>query len=174
MTYDELKQKATDLGVEFKGQIAKVELEALIAAKEEEIMMAEKEAQYEKPTEESKAAVKAEVSEASKKVNARQNAMLMKKVKITPLDERMRSIPSEYFSVGNRHIGFITKVVRFNEPTWEPQIILDTLREKQMVIQESSTVNGKEVTRKKLTEAYAIMEIPLTAEEKEQLEGSRK
>lgn len=174
MTYEELKKKATDLGVEFKGQIAKAELEALIVAKEEEIMMAEKEAQYEKPTEESKAAVKAEVSEASKRVNARQNALLMKKVKITPLDERMRSIPSEYFSVGNKNIGFISKVVKFNVPTWEPQIILDTLREKQMVIQESATVNGKEVVRKKLTEAYAIVEVPLTAEEKEQLEASKK
>lgn len=170
MTYEELKQKAKDIGVEFKGQIARDELEALVAAKEEEIIMAEKAATYEKPNE----VTKAVVSEASKKVNARQEALLMKKVKITPLDERLRGIPSEYFSTGNKHIGFISKVVRFNVPTWEPQAILNILREKQMLIQETATVNGKEVVRKRLTEAYAIVEVPLTAEEEEELAASKK
>ena len=170
MTYEELKQKAKDIGVEFKGQIAREELEALVAAKEEEIIMAAKAASYEKPNE----VTKAVVSEASKKVNARQEALLMKKVKITPLDERLRGIPSEYFSVGNKNIGFISKVVRFNVPTWEPQAILNILGEKQMLIQETATVNGKEVVRKRLTEAYAIVEVPLTAEEEEQLAASKK
>jgi hypothetical protein len=174
MTYQELKDRAKELGVEFTGQPAKAELETLIAEAEEAKMMAEKAAGYEAPNEESKAAVKAEISSASKKVNARQEAMKMSKVKITPLDERMRSIPSEYYSVGNKNIGFISKVVKFNQPTWEPACILQLLREKTMLIQESSTVNGKEVVRKVLTEAFAIVEVPLTAEEKAELEASKK
>lgn len=196
MTYQEKKEKAKELGVEFTGQPSTADLDKWIAEAEgnapevdpleaeekaaeearkaEEAAIAAKEATYEKPTEESKNAVKKQVADASKKVSARQAAMKMTKVKITPLDERMRSIPSEYYSVGNKHIGFISKVVKFNQPTWEPECILQLLREKTMLIQESATVNGKEVVRHKSTEAFAIVELPLTNEEKEQLEASKK
>lgn len=174
MTYQELKEKAKELGVEVTGQPSKAELEVMVQDAEEAKSMADKEAKFEKPTEEAKKAVQSQMSDAAKKVTARQAAMLMKKVKITPLDERMRGLPSEYFSVGNKHIGFITKVVKFNKPTWEPECILQLLREKKMVIQESETVNGKEVVIKRETEAYAITEVPLTPEEKAELAASKK
>ena len=174
MTYNELKERARELGVDFKGQPAKEELEVMVQEAEEAKMIADKAAGYETPTEESKTAVKAEISAAAAKVNARQEALKMTKVKITPLDERMRSLPSEMFSVGNKQLGFIKKVVKFGKPTWEPNVILELLRSKTMLIQQTETVNGKEVTRKVETEAYAIVELPLTDEEKAQLEASRK
>lgn len=174
MTYQELKEKAKELGVDVSGQPNKAELEVLVQDAEEAKTMAAKEATFEKPNEEAKKAVQSQISDAAKKVNARQAAMLMKKVKITPLDERMRGLPSEYFSVGNKHIGFISKVVRFNKPTWEPECILQLLREKKMIIQESETINGKEVVIKREVEAYAISEVALTPEEKAELAASKK
>ena len=167
MTYTELKDRAKELNVEFKGQIAKEELEALVASAEEELEMQSKAEGYEKP-------IPTVAETAKKKVNARQAAMLMRKVKITPLEERMRGLPSEFYSVGNGSIGFVKKVVRFNVPTWEPQVLLDMLAEKTMLIQEETTVNGKEVTIVRSAEAYSIVDVPLTAEEKAELAASKK
>jgi len=174
MTYQELKDRAKELGVEFKGQPAKEELEVLVAEAEEAQAMAAKEAGYEKPTEESKAAVKTEISEVAAKVNARQEALKLSYVKITPLDERMRGLPSETYSVGNGEIGFIKKVVVFNKPSWEPACILQLFAEKSMLIQESATVNGQEIVRNIEVPAFAVVEVPVPAEMQAQLDASKK
>ena len=189
MTYNEMKERAKELGIDFTGQPSKDDLEKWIteaeaklggidpvAAEEaeakaklaaEEAAMAAKEAKFEKPEK----PVVAQVS--ANKANPLRNAMKMVKVKITPLDERMRGIPSEVFSVGNKHTGFIKKVVRFNQPTWEPEATLQMLREKTRIIQETEVVNGKEIVRKKQAEAYSITVLPLTADDKAALAKSK-
>ena len=160
MTYTELKEEAKSLGLEIKGNPKKEELEELIRIAKEEALFAAKEATYEKPV------VTEEAKKAPAKADVRKEAMKMSKVIITPLDERMREMPSEMYSVGNSKAGFIKKVVRFNEPTWEPQIILDMLKEKTALIQQKKVVNGKEIVTKRQAAAFAIQPAELTDEEK--------
>lgn len=154
--------KATELGLEFPKNITDSKLADII----EEAEMLAKEAQFEKPAPKPKEAKKVD------KVSARKEALLMKRVIITPLDERMRTSPSELYSVGNKNIGFIKKVVRFGVETLEPQIILNALKEKRTLIQQTTVINGKPVTRKRQGAAFAIEYLPdLTKEELEELKG---
>lgn len=161
MSRKEQIAKAEDMGLEFKGNISNDALEELI----ENAEMAAKEATFEKPTEESKAVTKKAIGETSGKADARKEALRMIKCVVTPLDERMRDMPSEMFSTGNKQLGFIKKVVRFGVETIEPKVILDTLREKKALIQSKSVVNGKQVVTKRLSPAFSIQELEFTEEE---------
>lgn len=170
LEYKELKAKATELGIEIKGNPKREELEVLVEEAIEAADMAAREASYEKPTEESKV----ETAKVVDKVSARRNAMQVKKVIITPLDNRMKGLKSEMYAVGNKHTGMIKKVVRFNTPSLEPQCVLDLLNEKTMLIQESYEVNGKMVNRHVNVPAFNIKELELTAEELAEIEGKTK
>lgn len=174
MDYKETREKAVELGIEVKGNPKKDELEQMIADKQEELVIAAKAEGYEKPKEEFVTKAKAVVTEAQSKVNARKNALKMVKCIITPLDERMRDMPSEMYSVGNRSVGFIKKVVRFNEETIEPTIILKHLKEKRMLIQQTKVVNGRQVVSKKSAPAFAIQELAFTEEELENFKNKNK
>lgn len=152
--------KATELGLEFPKNISNDKLDELL----EEAEMLAKEAQYEKPE------VKPDAPKKVDKASARKEALRMRRVIITPLDERMRTAPSELYSVGNKNIGFIKKVVRFGIETLEPQIVLDTLKEKKALIQQTTIVNGRPKTTKRQGAAFAIEYLPdLTKEELEEL-----
>ena len=162
MERKELIAKAEDMGLEFKGNISTVKLEDLI----ENAEMEAKANSYEMPNEESKAQVKTEVKAVKTKASARQEALLLSKVIITPLDERMRDMPSEMYSVGNKNVGFIKKVVRFGVPTLEPKIILDMLREKKALIQSKTTgPKGQPTIKKRMSPAFSIETLEITEED---------
>jgi len=154
--------KAEDMGLEFPKNISNDKLDEII----EEAEMLAKEAAYEKPAEKP-----AEVKKVDK-ATARKQALLMKRCIITPLDERMRTAPSELYSVGNKNIGFIKKVVRFGVETLEPMIVINNLKEKKALVQQTTVVNGKPKTTKRMGSAFAIEILPdLTKEEIEELKA---
>ena len=170
LKYEELKDKARELGLKVAGNMKREELEVVIEEAMAEAEIAAKEATYEKPTAESKAAV----SDSKAKADVRMGALQLRKVIITPLDNRMKDIPSDMFSVGTKATGFIKKVVRFNRETIEPNIILKHLKEKQMLIQETSEVKGKLITKKRSVPAYNIQELEFTKEELEAIANKGK
>lgn len=102
---------------------------------------------------------------AIEKANDRREAHKMIKCIITPLDDKMKTLPSEMYSVGNKNIGFIKKVVRFGRVTIEPKAIVDVIKEKKALIQQTTEINGKPVTRKVMMPAFSIQELEFTAEE---------
>lgn len=158
MTRDELKAKAKELGIEFKGNIKTDDLEDLV----EQAEMEKKAAGYDKPL--PKADTES-ATEGTTKADMRKSALKMVRCIVTPLDERMRTLPSEMYSTGNRKLGFIKKVVRFNVETLEPQIIIDLLQEKQSLIQQTNMVNGKLETKKTFSDAFNIRILPDFTEE---------
>lgn len=144
-----------ELGVEFKKNISNEELDIML-----------EEAEIEAKAAAAPVAVKKEGEmSASDKASARQNALKLVKCVITPLDDKMKQLPSEMYSVGNKNIGFVKKVVRFGTPTLEPQCIIDLLKEKRALLQQTTEINGKPVTKKVLLPAFAIEELKLTEEE---------
>jgi hypothetical protein len=160
MTYNELKDRARELGIEVKGNPAADTLEEQVRVAEEEAAISGKDAKVEK---QETASVPVN---GKKKVMSRQDAMEMIKVKITPLDEAMKGLPSDMFTVANKNIGSITQVVVFNKPCLVFRIIVDMLR----VIQMPVGITGDDgVVRFDLVEAYSVTEVPFTEEEKVQL-----
>jgi len=173
MDRQEMMARAEELGLEFKKNISNADLEKLIEnaefeAKEKAIKEAESKAGLEvKPSSTKKENV------IDKKA-ARREALKLKRVIITPLDERMRTLPSEMYSVGNKNVGFIKKVVRFGVETLEPVIILNHLKEKKALIQQTNMVNGMPVTTKRMAPAFSIQELPdLTEEEFRELKEKK-
>lgn len=165
MERKELIAKAEELGVEFKGNISTIKLEELVEAAE----MAAKEATYDKP-EPKPEGTTAKVNKGT----LRRDALKMIHCIITPLDERQRTLPSEMYSVGNKNLGFIKKVVSFGRPTIEPQIIIQMLKEKRSLIQQTQVVNGIPKTTKREGSAFAIEILPdLTKEEYDIASGKK-
>jgi hypothetical protein len=160
MTYNELKDAARALGLEVKGNPKVEDLEEMVRVAEEEAAISGKDANVEK---QETVAVPVTVK---KKIMSRQDAMEMIKVKITPLDEAMKGLPSDMFAVANKNIGSVTQVVVFNKPRLVFRIIVDMLKATQMPI---SITGDDGIVRFDLVEAYAITEIPFTEEEKVQL-----
>jgi hypothetical protein len=159
MTYTEMKEKATDMGLEFAGNIKKEELEQLIKDAEENEEIEAKMASYELPKEEVK------VDKPAKKVNHRMDAMKLIKCVITPLADSKRNLTHEMFSVGNAQVGFIKKVVSLGVETFEPTIIVKNIKQRKMVVAQKKTVDGKEVIVNKRVPAYNIIEMEITAED---------
>ncbi len=170
--------RATELGLKFQKNISNEKLDKMI--EEAELAKTASNEKLDKATEEAEIAAKAasydtpkpkkeEVGKKKSKITRRE-ALLLKPVIITPLDERMRTLPSELYCVGNGHIGTIKKVVRFNVKTLEPVLILDMLREKRALVQQTVTVKGVDHVVKRQGAAFAIEELPaLTEEELEEL-----
>jgi len=167
LEYKELKAKAVELGIEIKGNPKREDLEEEVRVAIENAEMLAKEAKYEKPSEDSKKVVENTKSAAS----TRQSQLQLKKVVITPLDERLKNVPSELVAVGNGKTGFIKKVVKFNTESLEPVAILNLLKERQMLIQESFEKNGKVHTRKRMVPAYNVREMPFTQDDLEAIEA---
>jgi len=163
MERKELIAKAEDLGLEFPSNISTIKLEEKVEAAE----MAAKEATYDKPASKTEGTVP-KVDKGS----LRREALRMRHCIITPLDERQRTLPSEMYSVGNKNLGFIKKVVTFGRPTLEPQIIIDNLKERKALIQQTQMVKGVPKTTKREGSAFAIEMLPdLTKEEFEELQA---
>ena len=160
MTRDELKEKATALNVEFKGNISTADLEVLV----EDAEIAAKEAKYDKPAPEDKAVV----AQAVEKVSARKEAYLMIRCIITPLDPRLAELSNEMYSVGN-DLLFVKKVVNFGIETLEPAMIVNHLEEKKALMQvKGVSKEGKQIVTKRLMPAFSVQRLPkFTPEELE-------
>jgi len=160
MSYDELKEEAQRLGLDFKGNIKKEELEELIRVAQEEEAIAAKNVAVEAAV--APIAVKANIGVKVAAPMTRNEAMQMIKVKVTPLDEALKGLPSDVYSVANKSIGAITQVVLFNKPTFVFKVIVEQLRATQMPI---GTQTEKGTVEWSLVEAFSVTEIPLTEEE---------
>lgn len=163
----ELFAKADKLGLDYKKNASSDDIAVLI----EEAEMAKKAEGYDEPAE--VVAEKAEVKPKSepKKVSGAKPSNVLKPMKaqkgktlmaanrlirciITPLDEAMRTISSEMYSVGSPSTGFVKKVIRFNEETIEPAILVNHLRGKKMLLQQE-TGKGVQVKMKRVP-AFSI------------------
>lgn len=172
MERKEIIAKLEELGADYKKNAKTEDLVIVLAEAKEMKELEDAEAKIEAKAAKAEVAETVEVEEGAKKplsatqkAGARQEAHRLIKCIITPLDDKMKTLPSEMYSVGNRNIGFVKKVVRFGVITPEPKIILDTLKEKKALIQQTMEINGKPVTRKVLSPAFAIQELEFTAEE---------
>jgi len=161
MTYDETKQKARDLGIVVKGNPSQVALEEEIRLCEETLAIANKDAGKDAELIVDKPKVK--------KAMSRQEAMQMVKVRVTPLDEALKGLPSDLYAVANKNIGTVSQVVLFNKPTLVFKVILDSLKATQMAVSGGASGNG--AVEFNLVPAYNIAELSLTEEELATLQG---
>lgn len=54
---------------------------------------------------------------AEKRNKLRKQAMVLRRIRITCLNPDKKDLPGEFFTVGNRYIGTVTKYVPFGDPT---------------------------------------------------------
>lgn len=167
---DELKAKAVEIGLEYKGNISTTELQLLVDEKEAELADAAitvKASKAEVADPETSKEIAKEVDKAS----GIRTSTQMVKAKVTALDPRMREIPSDMFI----HIGkYGTKkqVVRFGKEQLIYKVIADMLKEKESLQQVKSTGSkGREVTTYQMSPAFMVQEIPLTDEELTEIQG---
>ena len=176
MSRAELFAKADELNVTYRKNMSTDDITVLI----EEAEMAKKAEGYVNPieveeveevvkTETKKPAVKgAKPSNVLKPMTPQKSKVIrganrLVRCIIIPLEESMRSINSEMYSVGTPATGFIKKVVRFNEETIEPMILVNHLRGKKMLLQ-ADTGKGARVKLKRIP-AFNIKVLPDYTEE---------
>ena len=174
MTYKEKKAKATELELEFKGNIGEAELDVLIEsaeaeAKEDAEMLAQA-AKDMKPQGDGTAAKKV-ITEKQVKASGIRESTRMLKVSITALATEMREIPSEMYTVMTK-FGTKKQVVKFGKEMLVYKVIVDSLRERETLLQIKSTNKaGVEVVTLKMSKAFVIEDLPLTEEELAEIKG---
>lgn len=175
MARNELFEKADSLGVKYKKNEKTEIIEARIAEAEDAKNIEEKASGYLDPEPkddvENNDEPKLEKTEPAKKeasVPPRLAANRMVRCIINPLSDSMKGINSEMYSVGTGKTGFVKKVVRFNEETLEPLIIVKHLKGKKMLIQSDGKSEGS--VKLKNLPAFNITVLPdYTEKELEEL-----
>lgn len=77
---------------------------------------------------------------------------------ITPLDETMRSVNSEMYSIGTASTGFVKKVILFNKETLEPMSVIRNLLGRKLLMQTDSATTGK--VKLESPDAFSIKILP--------------
>lgn len=170
MSYKENKELATELGIEFPGNISNDDLELLIEDAKAQKAIAEKDATVEKPKDPTPDPKLTEAQEESlKKAASIKNSTIMVKVNITPLGKNSRELSSEMFTHMSKGVTR-KQVVAFRKPDLVYKVIVEMLREKEELQQVKYTnKKGREVVKLQMGKAYSIEELELTEEEIEEM-----
>ena len=111
------------------------------------------------------------LSKAKEEINKERiekKAMKLKRVQITCNNQNKRNWTGEIFTVQNGSLGApIRKFVQFNVPTHVPEILYNTIKERQLqIFYTEKASNGQKVTRSKLINEFSITDLPpITAAE---------
>lgn len=153
LTLDELKAKATELGLAFKDNATQATLEKLI--KEHEAKQANPE----------------ELDENAMRLKLEKEQLKLVKVIVTTTDPSKVQYKGEYFSVGNAVLGTVSRFVPFNTEWLVEQFLVSHIKSKEfqhIVIHNQG--DAKEWHESKLVPAYNVVELPApTKEELEEL-----
>lgn len=149
-----LKEQADSLGIEYKVNASVKTLKKLISDfyKEDEV-----------------------VDENELRLNTEAEALKLVRVIVSPLDPSKRDYQGDIFSAGNAYIPTVTKFIPFNVEWFVPSIIVNAIKEKQMIkFTATRDGRGREVREHNLVRAYSVQELPpLTQEELQQLAESQ-
>lgn len=175
MSRDELKARAEELGLSYNSNIKTEALAELITNAENgltpEIVAAAKEAEEvakklvaEKPVEvavENKAKTVGQV-----KAEARKNAMKLVRCIVTSMDKDKADLSGEIISCGNSMTGMIKKFIPFGKEWHVPVVILETLKDKKMLMTRDRRTDKGTVKEHYEVSQYNVQILPdLTQEE---------
>lgn len=175
MTRDELKVRAEELGLSYNSNIKTDALAELITNAENgltpEIVAAAKEAEEvakklvaEKPVEvvvENKAKTVGQV-----KAEARKNALKLVRCVVTSMDKDKADLSGEIISCGNSMTGMIKKFIPFGKEWHVPTVILETLKDKKMLMTRDRRTEKGTVKEHYEVSQYNVQILPdLTQEE---------
>lgn len=175
MTRDELKVRAEELGLSYNSNIKTDALAELITNAENgltpEIVAAAKEAEEvakklvaEKPVEvvvENKAKTVGQV-----KAEARKNALKLVRCVVASMDKDKADLSGEIISCGNSMTGMIKKFIPFGKEWHVPTVILETLKDKKMLMTRDRRTDKGTVKEHYEVSQYNVQILPdLTQEE---------
>ena len=176
MSRDELKARAEELGLSYNSNIKTEALAELITNAEKglltsEIVAAAKEAEEvvkklvaEKPVEvavENKAKTVGQV-----KAEARKNALKLVRCIVTSMDKDKADLSGEIISCGNSMTGMIKKFIPFGKEWHVPTVILETLKDKKMLMTRDRRTDKGTVKEHYEVSQYNVQILPdLTQEE---------
>jgi len=176
MTRDELKVRAEELGLSYNSNIKTDALAELITNAENgltpEIVAAAKEAE-----EVAKKLVEKQVAEVAPVVNqaktvgqvkaeARKEAMKLVRCVVTSMDKDKADLSGEIISCGNSMTGMIKKFIPFGKEWHVPTVILETLKDKKMLMTRDRRTDKGTVKEHYEVSQYNVQILPdLTQEE---------
>lgn len=176
MTRDELKVRAEELGLSYNSNIKTDALAELITNAENgltpEIVAAAKEAE-----EVAKKLVEKQVAEVAPVVNqaktvgqvkaeARKEAMKLVRCVVTSMDKDKADLSGEIISCGNSMTGMIKKFIPFGKEWHVPMVILETLKDKKMLMTRDRRTDKGTVKEHYEVSQYNVQILPdLTQEE---------
>lgn len=176
MTRDELKVRAEELGLSYNSNIKTDALAELITNAENgltpEIVAAAKEAEeVAKKLVEKQAVEVAPVENKAKtvgqvKAEARKNALKLVRCIITSMDKDKADLSGEIISCGNSMTGMIKKFIPFGKEWHVPLMILETLKDKKMLMTRDRRTDKGTVKEHYEVSQYNVQILPdLTQEE---------
>lgn len=165
---DELKARATELGIKFSPNIGETTLEQKIIDKETELYGIKKVKEPEAPK------IPKNETPTQRRLRLKREASKLIRVRVNCLNPNKRNWPGEIISVGNANIGTWKKYVPFNLETGYhiPQIIYNVLvnRECQIFYKVKGKDGRPDVMRGKLIKEFNVEVLPaLTKKELEKL-----
>lgn len=176
MTRDELKVRAEELGLSYNSNIKTDALAELITNAENgltpEIVAAAKEAEeVAKKLVEKQVAEVAPVENKAKtvgqvKAEARKNALKLVRCVVTSMDKDKADLSGEIISCGNSMTGMIKKFIPFGKEWHVPLMILETLKDKKMLMTRDRRTDKGTVKEHYEVSQYNVQILPdLTQEE---------
>lgn len=176
MTRDELKARAEELGISYNSNIKTDALAELISNAEQgitpEIAEAAKAAEEvskklveDKPKEETKVDNKAKTV-GQIKAEARKAALKLVRCIITSMDKDKADLSGEIISCGNSMTGMIKKFIPFGKEWHVPVVLLETLKDKKMLMTRDRRTDKGTVKEHYEVSQYNVQILPdLTQEE---------
>ena len=176
MTRDELKAKAEELGISYNSNIKTDALAELLSNAEQgitpEIAEAEKAAEEvskklveDKPKEEVKVENKAKTV-GQVKAEARKAALKLVRCIVTSMDKDKADLSGEIISCGNSMTGMIKKFIPFGKEWHVPVVLLETLKDKKMLMTRDRRTEKGTVKEHYEVSQYNVQILPdLTQEE---------
>lgn len=176
MTRDELKVRAEELGLSYNSNIKTDALAELITNAENgltpEIVAAAKEAEeVAKKLVEKQVVEVAPVENKAKtvgqvKAEARKNALKLVRCVVTSMDKDKADLSGEIISCGNSMTGMIKKFIPFGKEWHVPMVILETLKDKKMLMTRDRRTDKGTVKEHYEVSQYNVQILPdLTQEE---------
>lgn len=176
MTRDELKVRAEELGLSYNSNIKTDALAELITNAENgltpEIVAAAKEAEEvaKKLVEKQAVEVAPVVNQAKTvgqvKAEARKEAMKLVRCVVTSMDKDKADLSGEIISCGNSMTGMIKKFIPFGKEWHVPTVILETLKDKKMLMTRDRRTDKGTVKEHYEVSQYNVQILPdLTQEE---------
>ena len=176
MTRDELKVRAEELGLSYNSNIKTDALAELITNAENgltpEIVAAAKEAEevakklVEKQAVEAAPVVNQAKTVGQVKAEARKEAMKLVRCIVTSMDKDKADLSGEIISCGNSMTGMIKKFIPFGKEWHVPMVILETLKDKKMLMTRDRRTDKGTVKEHYEVSQYNVQILPdLTQEE---------